>query len=116
MTAPANVSTARDYAKLGDGVTEVLDHVPGHFQVIRHAAKICLHRLRCAITQAMFPARRRQLRQMSGVTALLPSRRKLLDARAKFPISVWQQERLSFTITRKNPKNAKVRRWGVFRR
>ena len=34
-------------AKLGDGVTEVLDHVPGHFQVIRHAAKICLHRLRC---------------------------------------------------------------------
>jgi transposase len=45
-----------DMAKLGEDVTEVLDYVPGHFQVIRHvrpkyACKTC-----DAITQAPAPA------------------------------------------------------------
>jgi transposase len=34
-------------AKLGEDITEVLDYVPGHFQVIRHVRPKCLHRLRC---------------------------------------------------------------------
>jgi transposase len=29
-------------AKLGEDVTEVLDYVPGHFQVIRHVSRITL--------------------------------------------------------------------------
>jgi hypothetical protein len=43
-------------AKLGEDVTEVLDYVPGHFQVIRHVRPKFACRACDAITQAPAPA------------------------------------------------------------
>ncbi len=43
-------------AKLGEDVTEVLDYVPGHFQVIRHVRPKCACTACDAITQAPAPA------------------------------------------------------------
>jgi len=42
--------------KLGEDVTEVLDYVPGHFQVIRHVRPKYACRACDAITQAPAPA------------------------------------------------------------
>ena len=46
----------RGMAKLGEDVTEVLDYVPGHFQVIRHVRPKYACTARDAITQAPAPA------------------------------------------------------------
>jgi transposase len=43
-------------AKLGEDVTEVLDYVPGRFQVIRHIQPKCACKACDAITQAPAPA------------------------------------------------------------
>jgi transposase len=46
----------RSMARLGEGVTEVLDYVPGHFQVIRHVRPKYACSACDAITKAPAPA------------------------------------------------------------